>query len=67
MRRVCTGTLMPQTIGQCRIALPIHDPIDGQPNGLGWSHQDGQLLGTREASIQKISTQKNIVLHDYVG
>jgi hypothetical protein len=56
-----------QTICQRRVALPVGYPFDGKPNGFGGSYQDRKLLGTGESSIQQISTEQDIVLHDYVG
>ena len=56
-----------QTICQRRVALPVGHPFDGKPNSFGGSYHDRKLLGTGESSIQQISTEQDIVLHDYVG
>src|SRR5260370_25571644 len=49
------GSLMFQTICQRGITLSIHDALDCLSNGFVCSDQHIQLLGTRQASIQKIS------------
>jgi hypothetical protein len=53
-----------QPLCQGSVALPIHDALDGEPNGLGWSHQDGQVLGTSQSRVEQVPTEQHIVLHE---
>src|SRR6266704_47665 len=53
-----------QAICRRGVALPIHHPFDGEPNGFGWAHQDRKLLGSSESGVQQISTQEQIVLYE---
>ena len=53
-----------QAIGQPRIALPVHHPFDGDANGFGWPHQDGQLLGTGESSVDQVAAEQQLVLQE---
>src|SRR5713226_8446947 len=53
-----------QTICQRRVALPVGHPFDGKPDSFCGSYQDRKLLGTGESSIQQISTEQDIVLHE---
>src|SRR5260221_1351366 len=56
-----------QTICQRRVALPVGYPFDGEPDSFGGSYQDCQLLGARQARVQHIAAEQQVVLHDYRG
>jgi hypothetical protein len=40
-----------QPLRQRRVALPVRDAFDGQPNGLGWSDEDGELFRSCESGV----------------
>ena len=56
-----------QTICQRRVALPVRHPFDGKPDSFGGSYQDCQLLGARQARVQQIAAEQQVVLHAYRG
>ncbi|SRR6266487_5129271 len=45
-----------QAVSERCVSLSIHDAFDRKPDGFGRSYQDGELLGSCQASIQQIPT-----------
>ncbi len=53
-----------QAICQRRVALPVRHSFDGEPDGPRWPHQDCELLGARQARVEQIPAEQQVVLHE---